>query len=149
MAGGARPVRATLLAVLAALLVVAGAWTWSDMAAPASAAPAPASLAAPQETVRPPQEVRVTARKYSFSPARIEVQENDLVKVTFETADIPHSFTIDDDNYRIAKRATAGHPVVFEFRADKTGTFPFYCNLTTDPNCKSMRGELVVRPRRQ
>jgi heme/copper-type cytochrome/quinol oxidase subunit 2 len=92
--------------------------------------------------------VRLTARKYAFSPPRIEVQEDDLVKVTMETADIPHSFTIDDDHYRIAKRATPGHPAVFEFRADKAGTFPFYCNLTTDPGCKGMRGELVVRPRR-
>ncbi len=129
MAGGNPLVRTVPLAfLLATLVIVAGA--------------------APQEPVRPPQEIKVTARKYSFTPSRIEVQENDLVKVTLETADIPHSFTIDDDNYRIAKRATPGHPVVFEFRADKVGTFTFYCNLTTDPNCKNMRGELVVRPRR-
>jgi heme/copper-type cytochrome/quinol oxidase subunit 2 len=136
----------TLALLFTALLVLGGGWVRSSLAGPADTAP---SLGAGvQEPVRPPQEVRVTARKYSFTPARIEVQENDLVKVTMEAADIPHSFTIDDDNYRIAKRATPGHPIVFEFRADKAGTFPFYCNLTTDSNCKSMRGELVVRPRR-
>jgi heme/copper-type cytochrome/quinol oxidase subunit 2 len=147
---GVRLVRtASLGLVFPALLVVAAGWAWPSLIPPASAASArvPAPGLEPQESVRAPQEIRVTARKYSFSPSRIEVQENDLVKVTLETADVPHSFTIDDDNYRIAKRATAGHPVVFEFRADKVGTFPFYCNLTTDPNCKSMRGELVVRPR--
>jgi heme/copper-type cytochrome/quinol oxidase subunit 2 len=105
-------------------------------------------VALAQEATRATQEIHVVARKYSFSPRRIEVQENDLVKVTLETTDIPHSFVIDDDNYRIAKRATPGHPVVFEFRADKAGTFPFYCNLTTDSGCKNMRGELVVRARR-
>jgi len=137
---------ASLAFLLTALLAVAGGWTRSNLTAPAGAAPA---LAAPvQDAVRPPQEVKITARKYSFTPSRIEVQENDVVKVTMEAADIPHSFTIDDDSYRIAKRATPGHPVVFEFRADKVGTFPFYCNLTTDSNCKSMRGELVVRIRK-
>jgi cytochrome c oxidase subunit II len=137
---------ASLAFIVAGLLVVAGTLSRSSLE---SAGAASAALeAAPQDSVRPPQEIRVTARKYSFTPARIEVQENDLVKVTMEAADIPHSFTIDDDNYRIAKRATPGHPVVFEFRADKVGTFPFYCNLTTDPNCKGMHGELVVHPKR-
>jgi heme/copper-type cytochrome/quinol oxidase subunit 2 len=38
--------------------------------------------------------------------------------------------------------------VTFEFRADRAGTFPFYCNLTIDDGCREMRGELVVTPRR-
>jgi cytochrome c oxidase subunit II len=138
---GFRHVRtATVVLVVVALSAAAGVWARST-----AAAPRPASL---QDPVRPPQEVRITARKYAFSPSRIEVQENDLVKVTMDAVDIPHSFTIDDHSYRIAKRATPGHPAVFEFRADKAGTFTFYCNLTTDPNCRNMRGELVVKPRK-
>jgi len=35
--------------------------------------------------------------------------------------------------------------ITFEFRADQPGIFPFYCNLTTDPGCKEMRGTLSVR----
>lgn len=132
----------SLLALLAAVVA-------SGAASPAIEPSAgPAVSAGNQDSTRAPQEIHIVARRYGYSPQRIEVQENDLVKVTMETADIPHSFTVDDDNYRIAKRATAGHPAVFEFRADKAGTFPFYCNLTTDPGCKNMRGELVVRPRR-
>lgn len=91
------------------------------------------------------REFTVVARKYSFSPSRIEVQQNDLVKITFRTEDIPHSFTI--DRYRIAKRASPGQTVVFEFRADQVGTFTFYCNLAIDEKCRDMRGELVVRAR--
>ena len=94
---------------------------------------------------REPQarEFTVNGRDNSFSPGRLEVQKDDLVKVTFTAADIAHSFTI--DSYRIAKRAGAGQTVVFEFRADQTGTFPYYCNLTQDDKCRKMRGELVVR----
>ncbi len=88
----------------------------------------------------------VSAHKYAFSPARLEVQQDDLVRVTFSTADIPHSFTI--DKYRIAKRVEPGRPLVFEFRADQPGRFPIYCNLTTDEGCKKMIGELVVQARK-
>jgi len=98
--------------------------------------------AAAQEPSRAPVEKTVTAKKYAFDPPRIEVQQDDIVKITFKTADIPHSFTI--DAYRIAKRATPGHPIVFWFRADQPGTFTYYCNITTDDGCRQMRGELVV-----
>jgi len=91
-------------------------------------------------------EITLTAKRYAFSQARIEVAANDVVKITLVAEDIPHSFTIDE--YRISKRAAPGRSVTFEFRADKTGTFPFYCNLTIDDGCREMRGELVVTPRR-
>ena len=87
----------------------------------------------------------VSAHKYAFSPARLEVQQDDLVRVTFSTDDIPHSFTI--DKYRIAKRVEPGKPIVFEFRADQSGRFPIYCNLTSDDGCRKMIGELVVKAR--
>ena len=87
----------------------------------------------------------VAARQYAFSPAVIEVNQDDLVRITFTTTDIPHSFTV--DKYRIAKRVELGKSVVFEFRADQPGRFPIYCNLTIDERCKNMRGELVVKSR--
>jgi heme/copper-type cytochrome/quinol oxidase subunit 2 len=94
-------------------------------------------------TARP---FHLTARKYRFEPARIEVNQDDLVRVELHTEDIAHSFTI--DAYRIAKRAVPGHTVAFEFRADKAGTFPYYCNLQIDEGCRQMRGELVVKPQK-
>jgi heme/copper-type cytochrome/quinol oxidase subunit 2 len=88
----------------------------------------------------------VSAHKYAFTPARLEVQQDDLVRVTLSTDDIPHSFTI--DKYRIAKRVEAGKPIVFEFRADQPGRFPIYCNLASDDGCRKMIGELVVAGRK-
>lgn len=93
-----------------------------------------------------PRPFSVTARRYKFEPARIEVFEDDLVTVELRTEDIAHSWTVDE--YRIAKRVSPGHPVTFEFRADKAGTFPFYCNLQTEDGCRQMRGELVVKSRK-
>ena len=88
------------------------------------------------------REFTLTGDQFAFKPLRLEVQKDDVVKITFTAKDIAHSFTI--DQYRIAKRAAAGQTVVFEFRADQPGTYRFYCNLTTDERCKRMEGELVV-----
>lgn len=91
------------------------------------------------------REIAVSARKYAFSPPTIEVDQGDVVRVTFTTEDIPHSFTV--DAYRIAKRASPERPAVFEFQADRPGSFPIYCNLQIDEKCRDMRATLVVRPR--
>jgi len=88
----------------------------------------------------------ISAHKYAFSPSRIVVQQDDLVRISLSTDDIPHSFTV--DKYRIAKRVEPGKPIVFEFRADQPGRFPIYCNLTSDDGCKKMVGELIVDARR-
>jgi nitrous oxide reductase len=76
-------------------------------------------------------------------PARIEVNQGDIVKITLIAEDVPHSFTIDE--YRISKRASPERSVTFEFCADKRGRFVFYCNLTADERCREMRGALLVR----
>lgn len=86
---------------------------------------------------------QVSARKFAFTPSRLEVTEGDLVRVELQTDDIAHSFTI--DGYRLSKRVDPGHPSVVEFRADHAGTFPYYCNLQIDDGCRRMRGELVVK----
>jgi heme/copper-type cytochrome/quinol oxidase subunit 2 len=88
----------------------------------------------------------VRAHRYAFDPPRIEVNEDDLVKIELRTDDIAHSLTI--DSYRISKRVSPGQPVTFEFRADRAGEFPYYCNLQIEDGCRQMRGVLVVKPRR-
>jgi cytochrome c oxidase subunit II len=105
----------------------------------------PSGRPAAQEQAPTQRAFEVTARKYAFSPARLETVQDDLVKVTLRSDDIAHSFTV--DAYRIAKRVGGGQTVTFEFRADQVGTFPIYCNLRHDEGCREMRGELVVRPR--
>jgi heme/copper-type cytochrome/quinol oxidase subunit 2 len=102
-----------------------------------------ASVAAAPRERDQVRDISIEANDYAFSPAQIEIQKDDVVKVTFHARDIAHSFTIDD--YRIAKRAAAGQRVVFEFRADQPGRFRYYCNLTQDERCKKMQGELIVK----
>jgi plastocyanin len=121
-------VNKTLLGVASVASFVIGAVVVSSTAAGAR-----------QGTVR---EFTIRADQYAFAPSRIEVQKDDIVKVTFTAVDIPHSFTM-DGAYRIAKRANAGQTVTFEFRA--SGSERFYCNLSQDERCTGMHGELVVK----
>ena len=89
------------------------------------------------------REFAITGQDHRYSPARIEVNKDDLVKITFTAGDMPHSFN--NERYRIAKRAGAGQTVTFEFRADQPGTFEFYCTLKQDERCRDMKGTLVVK----
>jgi heme/copper-type cytochrome/quinol oxidase subunit 2 len=126
--------------VLGALLIGAGACLLAGPAVSRLRAETPAG----QEQVPTRREFDVTARNYRFSPERIEVSQDDLVKLTVRSADVAYSLTIDE--YRVSKRVPAGGEVTLEFRADQPGTFHFYSNLTSDPRHKAMRGDLVVRP---
>ena len=94
-------------------LVCLGAFVTSALVLASPAAPV-------QGTVR---EFNLRGDGFAFSPGRIEVQKDDIVKITFTAVDIPHSFSMDGP-YRIAKRASAGQTVTFEFRA--TGSERFY-----------------------
>lgn len=101
--------------------------------------PAPAA----QEQAPNRREFTIDARDHAFRPDRLEVSQDDLVKITLTSHDRPTSFAI--DAYRIIKRAGGDETIAFEFRADQAGTFSFYCNLTSDDACKNMKGTLVVK----
>ena len=103
------------------------------------------TVTAAQDRVPNRREITLVAREHHFIPDRIEVTQDDLVRVTFTSEGRPTSFAV--DAYRILKRAGADKTIVFEFRADQVGTFPFYCSLTSDPQCADMKGTLVVAPK--
>jgi heme/copper-type cytochrome/quinol oxidase subunit 2 len=96
-----------------------------------------------QEQAPNRREFVISARDYRFSPDRIEVTQDDLVKLTVESGDVAYSFTIDE--YRLSRRVPAGGKTVIEFRADQVGTFDFYSNMTSDARHAKMRGQLSVR----
>ena len=123
-----------MLLVGSGILLAAGPFVRRVLAAPAAQDQAPTR-----------REFTVTARDYSFSPNRVEAQQDDLIKLTVQSADNAYGFTIDD--YRVSKRVPAGGSTVIEFRADRPGTFAFYSNLSNDARHAQMRGQLIVRPR--
>jgi len=103
------------------------------------------AVASAQEPAQNRRDFIIVAKDHTFTPDKLEVSQDDLVKITLTSEDVPVSFAI--DAYRIIKRVAGKTSVTFEFRADQPGTFPFYCNLTRDPDCKDMKGTLTVRPK--
>jgi heme/copper-type cytochrome/quinol oxidase subunit 2 len=97
---------------------------------------------AAQEQAPNRRDFTIVAENYRFSPDRLEVSQDDLVKVTLRSADEPTTFAI--DAYRILKRVGGGQSITFEFRADQPGTFTYYCSMTNNERCREMRGTLVV-----
>src|SRR5687768_6253771 len=95
-----------------------------------------ASPAAHQEQAPNRREFTIRATDYRFAPDRIEVAQDDLVKLTVQSADVAYSFTIDE--YRLARRVPAGGSTTIEFRADRPGTFAYYSNMTNDGRHASM-----------
>jgi heme/copper-type cytochrome/quinol oxidase subunit 2 len=98
-----------------------------------------------QEQAPQRPEITITARNFRYVPDRIEVTEDDLVRLTIRSEDNAYSFVVDE--YRIIRRVPAGGSTTFEFRADRPGTFRFYSNLTNDRAHQGMQGSLVVSPR--
>jgi heme/copper-type cytochrome/quinol oxidase subunit 2 len=105
---------------------------------------APLRAANPFRQDQPPtrRDITITAKNYAFTPDRIEVGKDDRVRLTIEGQDQIHSFALDE--FRIARRIQPGTSAVVEFRADRVGSFTYYCNIGADPGCKAMRGTLVV-----
>jgi len=133
----ARPVVRTSRVLLAAVIV-----------AFVAAVPPAGSLAAGQRTLSAQddrrREVALRVTDAGFEPARIDARLNDIVTITLTAGDTPHGLSLDE--YRVAKRVEPGKPLRFEFRADTTGTFRFYCSLTgSDGRPHDEHGELVVR----
>ena len=134
MAARSRAATARRLAIGVVAIVAA--------ALPAGLRSAPQRSTAIQDDRR--REVAVSVTDAGFEPARIDARLNDIVAVTLTAGDTPHGLGI--DAYRIAKRVEPGKPLRFEFRADTTGTFRFYCSLTgADGRPHDEHGELVVR----
>ena len=116
------------------LLSAAGALLWARP---------PVSPLFAQEQAPSRPAFTIVARNFRYSPDRLDVSQDDLVKVTIRSEDIAYSFAIDE--YRIVRRVPAGGTTTFEFLADRAGTFRFYSNLTSDAAHAEMQGRLVVR----
>ena len=99
--------------------------------------------AAAQEHAQNRREFTIVAKDHVFTPNKLEVSQDDLVRITLSSEERPDQLR----HRRLShlKRAAGGTTITFEFRADQPGTFTFYCNLTTDPGCREMKGTLVVK----
>ncbi|MBI2918931.1 MAG: cupredoxin domain-containing protein [Chloroflexi bacterium] len=72
-----------------------------------------------------PGEVAVTARYGSFTPSDITVKQGESVTVKLTSADVGHTFTIQELGINI--QVGSGQTVTREIKIDRAGTYTFYC----------------------
>src|ERR1700720_1161545 len=71
-------------------------------------------------------EIRVTARKYEFSPNVINAKRGDHVRLVITALDRSHGFKL--EAFHIDQKLPKGEPVSVEFTADQAGPFQFECS---------------------
>ena len=89
-----------------------------------------------------PREFMVEARNFEFSVKEIRVKKGDKVRINFKSTNGFHDWVVDEFNARTAQVNTGGSSFI-DFKADKTGTFEFYCSVGTHRQM-GMVGKLIV-----
>ena len=87
-------------------------------------------------------EIRVTARKYEFSPNEIKVKRGDHIRLVITALDRSHGFKL--EVFHVDQKLPKGEPVTVEFTADQAGTFPFECSHFCGLGHSKMKGYLTV-----
>jgi cytochrome c oxidase subunit 2 len=108
-----------------------------------SAAPNPEPPASP---VPPAQEkvIQVTAERFKFTPAVIELKVGQPVVLELTTLDRKHGFQVPD--LKIDESIEPGKVTRIRIVPDKAGTFAFHCDVFCGSGHEEMAGEIVVKP---
>jgi len=88
------------------------------------------------------KEINITNKGLTFTPNEISVSKGDTVRITYTNAGGFHDLVIDEFMVR-TKQIKAGESDSFEFRADKSGVFEFYCSVGNHRKM-GMFGKLTV-----
>jgi heme/copper-type cytochrome/quinol oxidase subunit 2 len=75
----------------------------------------------------------------------IEVSKGDQVVLKLRSSDVTHGFSLKAYGIYVAKGIKPGKTVFVTFKADKTGTFIFMCNVFCGDIHQHMEGRLIVR----
>ena len=98
-------------------------------------------------TAAPPERVvKMTARRFTYSPETIEVEQGVPVILELTSLDRDHGFTIPDLGLRID--VEPGKTARVRFIPEKAGTFLFHCDIFCGSGHEEMAGTMVVTPRK-
>jgi len=98
-----------------------------------------ASAASAQERI-----VAVTAERFKFTPAVIELRAGETVVLEITSLDRKHGFQVPDLN--VDESIEPGKVTRVRVSAAKAGTIPFHCSVFCGSGHEEMAGEIVVRP---
>ncbi|MDD5774638.1 MAG: cupredoxin domain-containing protein [Candidatus Omnitrophica bacterium] len=91
----------------------------------------------------PDRIVYLTARKFFFEPAVIELKQNDKARIIAKTLDVTHGFSAGD--LGINREILPDERNVIEFTAGAKGEFVFKCSVYCGSGHGNMRGRIIVK----
>ena len=95
-------------------------------------------------TASAPRVVEVTAKRFTFEPAKIEVTEGERVRLVVKSADGVHGLQI--KKFRVNKMVPRGGQTVnIDFVAAAPGTYEILCSEECGEGHDAMTGTLVVK----
>jgi plastocyanin len=101
------------------------------------------STATSSPTVIPAvKEFTVRGSNFSFSPATMQVNRGDRVRITFQNQSGTHDLVVNGYNVRTQVLQT-GQSETIEFVANQSGTFEYYCSVGQH-RAMGMKGTLTV-----
>jgi cytochrome c oxidase subunit II len=88
----------------------------------------------------------ITASRFKFEPAVLEVTEGDEVRLTLRSVDGRHGFAIKELRVKVTI-PKGGELVSADFLANRAGTFDVTCSEYCGSGHRDMKARLVVTPR--
>jgi cytochrome c oxidase subunit 2 len=88
--------------------------------------------------------IQVTAERFKFTPAVIELKLGQPVVLELTTLDRKHGFQVPD--LKVDENIEPGKVTRVRIVPDKAGTFPFHCDVFCGSGHEEMAGEIVVKP---
>ena len=86
--------------------------------------------------------IRVTAKKFEFSPSEITVKKGEPLVLEFTSPDREHGFYLPD--FGVETKIKPGAVTRVSFTPGKTGKFNFTCDVFCGSGHEEMSGVLVV-----
>jgi cytochrome c oxidase subunit 2 len=101
-------------------------------------------LAASSDVAAQEKVIRVTAEKFKFTPAVIELKLGEPVVLELTSLDRKHGFQVPDLN--VDENIEPGKVTRVRIVPAKVGAFPFHCDVFCGSGHEEMAGEIVVKP---
>jgi len=86
--------------------------------------------------------IKITAKKFDFTPSEITVKRGVPVALELTSSDRVHGFSLPD--FKLTARIEPGKVTRVVFTPDKTGEFTFSCNIFCGSGHEDMAGRLAV-----
>ncbi|HYW48426.1 MAG TPA: cupredoxin domain-containing protein [Bryobacteraceae bacterium] len=86
--------------------------------------------------------IKMSAKKYEFTPNEVRVKKGDRVRLEITALDQEHGFKV--EAFHVDQKLPKGETTTVEFTADQAGTFPFECSHFCGLGHGKMKGQLTV-----